>query len=196
MEGKPSNYFLDKYISADLSTLTVNNAGYRDNTIKWVNAFILNSAFRHNYQENQRLLIMNLLRRTESSFNQYNLGSSFLDEFLQSDRNSVSAYFNSVACFESSLSYLYQAFMFGRRLTGEAKIFISNDNSPLDRLNKLYNTSKHYDERIIKDPSKEVNTVPIWLTNEGIKSDEVYLFYNELHEMMNEMEFIANKLIK
>jgi hypothetical protein len=195
LELQPSNYFLTKFISFDLSNLTVNNNGNRENINKWVNSFILNSAFRYKYEESQRLLIMNLLRRVESSFHQYNIGSSQLDDYLQSDKG-VSRYFAAIVCFEIALSHLYQAYMFGSRLSGGIKLFNTKDNSSVHRLNKLYNISKHYDGRIISDDLDEINTIPIWITNEGFKSIEVFLSYTEVHEMMNEMEYISNELIK
>ncbi|MFC3789131.1 hypothetical protein ACFOQM_10105 [Paenibacillus sp. GCM10012307] len=195
LELQPSNYFLDKFVSFDLSSLSSNNTGKREISSKWVNAFILNSAFRYKFEEPKRLLIMNLLRRVESSFHQYNLGSSQLDEYLLGDKRGISRYFSAVVCFEIALSHLYQAYMFGQRLTG-IKLFNSNDNSSLDRLNKLYNISKHYDGTVSKGEIDEVNTIPIWITNEGFKSIDKFLSYNEVHEMMNEMEYISNELIK
>lgn len=195
MEFQPSNYFLNNFISFDLSDLSGNNAGKRDTTSRWVNTFILNAAYRYKMEDSKRLLIMNLLRRVESSFHQYNLGSSQLDEYLLGDKTGVSKYFSAVVCFEIALSHLYQAYMFGQRLTG-TKLFNSNDNSPLDRLNKLYNISKHYDGTISKGDLAEINTIPIWITNEGFKSVNSFLSYSDVHEMMNEMEYISNELNK
>ena len=195
MEFQPSNYFLNNFISFDLSDLSGNNAEKRDTTSRWVNTFILNAAYRYRMEDSERLLIMNLLRRVESSFHQYNLGSSQLDEYLLGDKTGVSRYFSAVVCFEIALSHLYQAYMFGQRLTG-TKLFNSNDNSSLDRLNKLYNISKHYDGTISKGELAEINTIPIWITNEGFKSVNTFLSYSDVHEMMNEMEYISNGLTK
>lgn len=196
MEFKPSNYLLEKYISSDLSNLTENNTRPYDKEIQWVNAFILNASLRYRYEEKGRIYVMNLLRRIESTFQQYNTGSHLLDDFLGNNKVSISTYLSSIVSFEVSISHLYQAYMLGNRMIEGNKLFTRNDGSSIDKLNKLYNVSKHYDGAISNGFIEELNTIPIWITNEGIKSNNISLDYHELHEMMNEMEFIANELIK
>lgn len=197
MEFRPSNYLLDNFISADLSSLTENNTIPYSNEVQWVNAFFLNATLRYQYEEKQRIYLMNLLRRIESTFRQYNTGSYLLDDFLSHDKVSISTYLSAVVCIETSVSHLYQAYMLGNKMVDEDnKLFIKNDGSSIDRLNKLYNVSKHYDSTICSGIIEELNSIPIWITNQGIKSNKVFLDFNELHAMMGEMEFIANELIK
>lgn len=81
MDFKPSNYLLDHFISADLSSLTENNTILFNKERQWVGAFILNSTLRYKYEEKQRIYLMNILRRIESTFYQYNTGSVLLDDF-------------------------------------------------------------------------------------------------------------------
>jgi hypothetical protein len=120
-----------------------------------------------------------------------------LDDFLSHDKVSISTYLSAVVCIETFVSHLYQAYMLGNKMIdGDNKLFIRNDDSSIDRLNKLYNVSKHYDSTISSGIIEELNSIPIWITNQGIKSNKVFLEFNELHAMMGEMEFIANEFIK
>ncbi|WP_375103320.1 hypothetical protein ACDZ28_27635 [Paenibacillus sp. RS8] len=197
MEFRPSNYLLDNFISADLSSLTENNTIPYSNEVQWVNVFLLNATLRYQYEEKQRIYLMNLLRRIESTFHQYNTGSYLLDDFLCHDKVSISTYLSAVVCIETSISHLYQAYMLGNKMVDEVnKLFIKNEGSSIDRLNTLYNVSKHYDSTISSGIIEELNSIPIWITNQGIKSNKVFLDFKELHAMMGEMEFIANELIK
>lgn len=197
MDFKPSNYLLDQFISADLSSLTENNTFLFDKEKHWVGAFILNATLRYQYEEKQRIYIMNMLRRIESTFYQYNLGSLLLDDFLNEDKVSISKYLSAIVCIEISISHLYQAYMLGNKMVGkDKKLFERNDGSSIERLNKLYNVAKHYDSSISNDSLEELNTIPIWITNEGIKSNKSFLNFDELHAMMREVALIADEIIK
>jgi len=197
MELRPSNYLLDNFVSVDISNLTENNTIPFDKEIQWVNAFVLNATLRYQYEEKQRIFLMNLLRRIESTFHQYNTGSYLLDDFLNNNKVSISKYLSAIVCIETSISHLYQAFMLANRMVdGDNKLFTKNDGSSIDRLNKLYNVSKHYDGTISSGHIEELNTIPIWITNQGIKSIKDSLDFYEFHAMLGEMELIANELIK
>ncbi|MEC0234868.1 hypothetical protein P4H71_11070 [Paenibacillus kribbensis] len=197
MDLRHSNYLLDHFISADLSSLTENNTISFDKEIQWVNAFILNATLRYRYEEKQRIYLMNILRRIESTFYQYNTASVLLDDFLNHEKVSISKYLSAVVCIETSISHLYQAYMLGSKMAGEDnKLFERNDGSSIERLNKLYNVAKHYDSSISNGSLEELNTIPIWITNQGVKSNKVFLDFDELHAMMREVEFVANEIIK
>lgn len=197
MEFRSSNYLLDRFISADLSSLTENNTILFDKEKHWVGAFILNSTLRYNYEEKQRIYLMNILRRIESTFYQYNTGGILLGDFLKHDKVNISKYLEAVVCIETSISHLYQAYMLGNKMAGEDnKLFEKNDGSSIQRLNKLYNVAKHYDSSISNGDLEELNTIPIWITNQGIKSNQTFLDFDELHAMMREVELIADELIK
>ncbi|GGG06548.1 hypothetical protein GCM10010912_58960 [Paenibacillus albidus] len=206
MEWNPSNYLLDKYISADLSSLTENNTLPYNKEIQWVNAFVLNATLRFRYEEKQRIYLMNFLRRIESTFHQYNYGSLELDDFLNHDKASVSKYLSAVVCIETSVSHLYQAYMIGSKMIGE-NLFVRNDGSSIERLNKLYNIVKHYDSAISSDSVEELNTNEAtmdWLENSAaLQNDDPFSFIlQDLYiddiweETQNENEKKRKSLIK
>jgi hypothetical protein len=197
MQMKPSNFFLDKYISFELSKLTQNNIPKLQNdkeTYRWVNTFILQSAI-HTYDESQRIFIVNILRRVESSFLHYEDGRNNLDQFLL-DRQRVSSYFAAVMYFEFVLSHIHQAYKLGITMIQQDKLFVKGDNSSFERLNLLYNDTKHIEERINSGTNGVVDTLPICLTNDCIKSSRSSLSYVELFELMNKLESIAKSILK
>jgi hypothetical protein len=64
------------------------------------------------------------------------------------------------------------------------------------RLRKLYNTSKHVDERIEKGELLDDATLPIWLTNEGMESKDHSLSFAELSAFMQDYVDLTNSLLK
>ena len=61
--------------------------------------------------------------------------------------------------------------------------FQKGDGSSTEKLNKIYNSSKHYDPATL--PSNLLHAV--WITNEGLNIQGVCLTFAELAELMMEM---------
>jgi hydroxymethylpyrimidine pyrophosphatase-like HAD family hydrolase len=133
MNLNPSNYFLDKYISRDLSNLTIYNIpeiSDENKQVEFVNTFILSSVFVSQVEEKDRIYIMNFLRKVESTRDCYLQAKENLSEYLQdTDRKRVSSYFSAIMKFEILISHIYQAYMIGKSLLKKDKLFIGGDGS-------------------------------------------------------------------
>lgn len=73
---------------------------------------------------------------------EYENGRKSLKDYADGDKNRISIYFRSLYHFEIAISLTYQAHELFMKITG-ARLFEKNDNSQLERLNRVYNVSKH-----------------------------------------------------
>lgn len=89
------------------------------------------------------------------------------------------------------MSVLYQALKLGRKALG-TKLFEPGDGSPYERLNLIYNKSKHADPQAL--PSGQLHA--IWIKNEGLVTDGTVLEFCELRELIRVIGRISDKLAK
>jgi hypothetical protein len=102
-------------------------------------------------------------------------------------------YLKALLNFELCVAQCYQGLEMLKAASGKP-FFVSGDDSDGERPNKLYNASKHADERIDKGALPTDATAPIWVTNEGLESNEAKLKFAELFEMLRQMGTLADRL--
>ena len=180
---RPSDYTLDIFIAPKLSKLTECNApDLSDLTDQWLNNIILNNIFNFNLPDKEKAYLLNFLRRVEAAFYEYNKARNALTEYITTDRNIISPIFHALNHFETLFAQLYQAYLLLKSAT-ELKLFEKDDNSELDRVNKIYNVSKHMYERIENGTLPEKGTCAIWITNKGIESTDAAITFVELKDI-------------
>lgn len=191
-----TNYSLDNFVAPHLSEITVNSAPevMTDQQNYWVRNFILNTLIGVRLLNPARQYIMNFLRKTESSFHEYSNARLLLSEYIASDRDAISKYLSAVLHYEVCLAQTYQACMLAKNIIGLTKVFETGDGSTLDRLNKMYNLSKHMDTTIAAGQLPEDSIIPVWLTNDGLQSHVAALSFAELAKLLEDLGKIANKL--
>jgi hypothetical protein len=81
---------------------------------------------------------------------------------------------------------LCQAFNFARKAL-RIKLFEPNDGTPQERLNLIYNRSRH--TNVSSLPPGHLHTV--WLQNDGIYTDGAALRFDEFEELLRELGRIA-----
>ena len=150
----------------------------------WVSGFALMVMFVDQPKEEMRPFGMQFVRRVEMALAKYSLARADLLGLVSGNRGRWSPYFRALYHFEAAIAQLYQAHDYSRKLLN-TKLFASGDNSPLDRLNKIYGATKH--QLAILDQ-------PVWLTNEGIETAEAKISFFELEELMRSCARIATKL--
>ena len=190
---------MDTFIAPRLSELTKAIAPDLHSCTKeygnWVINFILNTIVRVRIIERNRQLIMYFLRKVEGAFQEYHEGRYFLENYIKNRNKAISSYFHSLRHFEAAMSLAYQAFETIRTMIQE-KLFTQKNGSPLQKLNRLQNLSKHANKEISRsDFSGEFN-ISIWLTNEGIESHDTTLSFSEfsllLIDLAKSAEVISN----
>ena len=187
-----SNYSRDTYIAPKLSKLNLN--GMPDLTEwqkPWTTNFLLSHIFRGQVEEKDYKYIVNILRRVEGTMDAYNLGRKALQTYL--DQDSVPAYYRTIKELEVAVGLAYQGYKLTYQMIGEKKYFIQGSGNTLEQLNKLYNSCKHYDERIFKDLVAD-SPVPLWITNVGIEGIDSQLTFIEFAALLKDLVASADLL--
>lgn len=108
----------------------------------------------------------NFLRRAEAgpSGNTYPFRRKVTEEFLAGSRQSPSQYMTAIFHWEVFLSQAWQGYSLVKYLLKLPQVFEKGDGSIEERLNRLYNQSKHA-ESVIKSVNLPPGaTIPVWLT--------------------------------
>lgn len=197
--GRLSNYALDKFVAPKMSELTECNipdmSNYSSRSDHWVSNFVFISLFGPQVELKLNQHAFFFLLRAEAAFREYDSAKGALCDYLSGERERVSVYFKALFHFETCIAQMYQAFdqtmIFGERITGEKKLlFEQDDGSVYERLNKLYNYSRHAADNIPED-----STLPVWLTNTGIEAKETSISFTELADLLSEIGDSADTIL-
>lgn len=173
-----SNYLLDNFISPKLSALNACGAGDLPEFENYFPLFAINQALQKNYPEHLRVTLLNFMRRLSFSTSQYRLGRESLKRYVDKlpHAQAISIYSQSLLQFESCILNLYISVLclenVSNLLSMKTFMFKENDGSDYDRLRKLNNRIKHFDEDINEAAKAKlpISVAPIWLTNGGLES--------------------------
>jgi len=150
----------------------------------WVSAFGLRVIFNNQPPEKMRPLALLFIRRVEMALSEYSAAREQLRDLI-SGTPRWSPYYRALHHVEVSVALLYQAYDFSRKALGQ-KYFETNDGSPLQRLNCIYNSSKH-DPAIAEDP--------LWLSNEGMETSKERLGFSEFEKLAREYARLAECIL-
>jgi hypothetical protein len=189
--GYLTNYSLDRFVSQELSKLTECNAAEVASRFPqsshWIGNFVLNSMFGRPVSDEARKFCLAFLRRAEAAFFSYELARQALVQFAGSASDEhgptkSSIYFRALHFYEVSLAMQWQGLNLFARLS-KTQAFKKGDGSSTEKLNQIYNASKHYDPASL--PADQLHAV--WITNEGLNIKGVRLTFAELDELMVEL---------
>lgn len=178
---------IETFISSKITHLTEcrvgDLAGEFPNSGTWVSGLGLVIIFNNQPPDAMRPFVLQFVRRVEMTIAEYTRMRVELQGLL-SGSPQWSPYYRSLHHGEMAIALLYQAYELSYKKLG-MKLFESEDGSPLDRLNKLYATSKHQVARA-EDP--------IWLSNDGFHSLRGTLSFAEFEELARSCGRIAVQL--
>lgn len=183
-----SDYAKDKFVAPEMSKFTA--ASIKDMAATsveqehWLLNFVLNALLRVDIEEPVRQTLFNFLRRVESAFREYSLARERTRNYLM-NTDAVSPYLMAIGHWEVFLSHAYQAYCLLAR--NRQVLFERGDGSVLERLNLLYNRSKHADKAIESGQLPEDGTMGIWLANDGLHSIDSWLNFDEMAEILDEL---------
>jgi len=187
-----SNFALDTFVAQKLSELTAPTATSVAKEFPgldaWLTTFVLNTIFRLNLPQDRTALAFALLRRAQAAIEDYDDACGALLLVVERQKT-VSQYFRALRKFEVAIAMLYQAFDFGRKAL-RSKLFEQKDGTPYERLNLIYNDSRHTDVSSL--PLGHLHAV--WLQNDGIYTHGVALRFGELEDLLREMGRIAEQI--
>jgi hypothetical protein len=193
--GQLTNYSLDHFVAHRLSELTECGAPELQQNPLRLNDFILNSIFRVKIEQTLRAYLFNFLRRADAAGIAYGTARTALIEYINTPRATISPYFTALAQFEVCISQVYQGHELFATATKQ-QVFKKGANSPEERLNVLYNDSKHMNKMIFGGLLPEPATTGIWITNGGLESSRTRVSFVELHAVLVEMYGAAEVLSK
>jgi hypothetical protein len=193
-----SDYALDTFVAPELSKFTDASipdvSRYKESREWWVRHFFLNSMFRATVASPYRQYMLNFLRRAELSFQEYELARERTLKYLENPRNrGTGHYVAAIGHWEMFLSQAWHTYLLFSYIDGRngKDIFKLGDGTEEERLNFLYNRSKHAESTINGDFYPKESTLCIWLYNDGLKvtSDlktDGHLTFLEMFGMLQE----------
>ena len=202
-----TNFAKDKFLAPHVSALTECRARPLElvggQPEKWLPGFVLNSMLRVSWTEPARQLAFMIVRRVDAAVREYEAGRAELEAFVdQGSQLGIQRYSRGLMHFETCVGATFQAWMLVRQLSTlsrevpeeEPKLFEEDDGTDIQRLNSLYNTSKHADERIVRGHFAPDSTLPIWIVNEGLAAVDCHLSFAELADLLKALARISHDL--
>jgi hypothetical protein len=188
----PTNKFKDKFVAPEISSFTEALIPELSELQKrWLVSFILNSSLVVQLDNARRRTIYNFLCRAEGAFREYGSARQMTMAYLaNTNPDAVSEYIIAIGHWEAFLSQAYQAWCL--LASGQAKLFTPGDGSTMQRLNLLYNRTKHAESAITAEQLPPEGTLPVWLKNDGLHSVESRLTFEEIAEMLEELAVWAD----
>ena len=171
---------LDSIVAPETSQVTTCSApDISEPQVNFVTYFLRNALLGLTYPDRLRPPANVYLRRWALALSEYRAGRECLSRYvarLPETNNQTGLFLSAVGHFEHSVINVYLALMamtaFVRQVGDDKwKPFEAEDGSTADRLNKLYNVIKHFDDRFkmgqkLGYPS--VYPAPLWITNNGL----------------------------
>lgn len=190
----PTNYTLDNLVAKDISKFTQHSLKSifqdYDQHSHWLSNCVLNSIFTSPIPDKDKPGIFSIVRKGEHTISEYEISLSYLEMFLKEGRK-ISDYFRALSHLEVCLSAAYQVFEYIKKLTGKL-FFESGDGSIGEKLNRIYNISKHLQKSTFIPQQLHL----FWFTNTGFASSELELKYEEIEEIVRDICTISERTSK
>jgi hypothetical protein len=140
--------------------------------------------------------MFSFLRRVDAAVLNYAQAQLDLARFLATNNVGITYYSRCLYAFEASIAMTYQALLLVRQiLPDKPSPFSRGDGSVLERMDRVYNASKHADEFIANGRRfAPDSTLPVWLVNTGLQSMDCLLSFAELADEIESLGRIAKQL--
>jgi hypothetical protein len=114
-------------------------------------------------------------------------------EHLATAKNVISPHFLSLAQFEVCVAQCYQGYELFSRAAG-APLYQPGDGSSEEKLQIVYVDSKHMDRMIDGGKLPESATSGVWIANSGLECGRGQISFQELHDLIDGMHRLAERL--
>ncbi len=189
-----AKHILDKFLAPYVSNFrSAEIPEMSDESSSWLSKYFLNSVLRGSYADPFRQFVFNFLRRVEGAHVSHQCARSATAEFLHGSRQSMSRYMEAIFHWEAFLAQSWMAYALTENLNGTPP-FRKGDGSVEQRVNLLYNRSKHSDTAIEAGQLPPEGTVPVWMEDDGLHGVDVMLRWEETGEVLRDLSNFANML--
>lgn len=179
---------VELFISGKAAAVTACGASYIAEAVPesqhWLSHFGLSAIFHDFPPVEMRPFVITFIRRIHAAFLEYDLARQKVLELVKDGNGRWSPYFAALNHFEVALSQLYVAVDLVRKRS-KHDFFMTGDGSFEERLNLIYNASKH-------DLPDEDLTV--WFTNTGISCAKANVAFVEVEDFLLKMASAINGL--
>lgn len=177
---------LSKFTTAEIADMQ----GADDQRLHWLSNYLLNSALSGAFASPARQQIYNFLRRSQSAFADYELARMATERFLGDRDHAIPAYVAAVGHWEDFLTHVWQANEFLTKVIvpgAKRPMFEPGDGSANERLHSLHTRAKHAAAAILRGELVGESPLCVWLTNDGLKSTDSWLTYEEAAEELRSL---------
>ena len=196
--GTWTDYGLDRAFAPFLSRLHECGAAPLefDATLRpgWLSKYIITTQFTWPLAGPMRQIGFGLIRRADQAAEEYEAGRRELEAYIHTEPTTrMYRYSRALGHFETCLASTYQGWLHVRAFHPEKlPLFEKGDGSDVERVNALYNASKHAEERLDAGEGADESTLLIWFTNTGLQSKKAALEFTELRKLVDQLSRIAN----
>ena len=184
-----SNYALDTFVAQDMSKLkklSVDSlVGEFQSADCWLEHFVHHQIFQAHISGDKTALAFVIVRRAHVALQEWELTSTA----AQGDPRNIGIYFSVLHHLEACLSAVWQGLEFARKSLAE-DLFKRGDGGQYERMNWLYNTSRHFDPMALH--AGDLHRV--WLSDDSMHTREHALSFDELREAVRMLARVAEKV--
>lgn len=180
-----------EFTSADVPDLT----GRFPQAPHWVVNHFLNSALRAAFKARWRQVVLAYIRRSHNAFVAYHDARSRTLAYLDGNEPQnprVGRYFDAVSSWETFALQVSMAIDLFCWLNQGQGAFAKNDGSKEQRLYEVANLIKHTASAVSSGQCTESDTVPLWLSNQGLHSFNLSVTYAEAAEILIDVAVLAD----
>jgi hypothetical protein len=166
----------------------------------WLANHFLNTLFGPNFKGRFRQYVLNQLFRAEVAFRDYHEARDLCLEFFEAGRPeypTIRTYFRAVSRWESCLLNIQVFVDVANKMklaVGDEPVFLAGKDSREERAYELANAIKHWGGHVASQKHDESLTIPMWLTNHGLKSQKYQISFAELAALVSEIAIVADEL--
>lgn len=183
-----ASFIVDGFGAPHLSGLTKCGAPEMEEPKAYVGSLFLNGLLGMQYVDTPKRLTVMFGRRADHAMREYRTGRELLVSYLQRlpyGNNHFLVALRATTHFEQCIGSASQAATLLDRLldNADARDYCMPPDLRCceERLRKIWNRSKHFDEDIMSHNTAAADIVaPVWLTNTGISSEKVTVSWEEL----------------
>jgi hypothetical protein len=190
MSSWAKDTFIAPHLSEFNSAAIKDMSHYKQESDYLIQGFILNSIFRSSLQLAARQTMLNFLRRSEAAFRAYEDARIETASYVAD--GSINGYMRAMSHWEFFFSQAWLGYALIIKMVG-VRAFAPNDGSLSQRLHRLYNQTKHVESMIADGNMAADSTLPVWLTNDGIQSNEVAVTFDELADILENIILWARR---
>jgi hypothetical protein len=150
----------------------------------WLSHFGLAVIFHDFPPTAMRPFVINFIRRIYAAFFEYDLARQEVFKLLKDGDGRWSPYFAALTHFEVAVSQLYLALDSVRKLRNH-DFFTTGDGSFEEKLNLIYNASKH---------ELAATELSVWFTDDGVACSQASVSFIDLENFMRNMADVVKAL--